>query len=56
MITWPTNSLGYLLQQNASLMTTNWVDATNTVAVNGTNNQVIVTPETGAIFFRLRHP
>ena len=56
LLSWPTNSVGFVLQQNSDLTTTNWVNATNTVSVAGTNSQVIMSPLDGAKFFRLVHP
>ncbi len=56
IIAWPTNTTGYVLQQNSDLATTNWVDATNPVTIVGSNKQVTITPLTGSGFFRLKSP
>jgi hypothetical protein len=55
-LNWPTNSTGFTLQQNSVVGTTNWVDATNSVNVVATNNQVILPALTVNNFFRLYHP
>lgn len=56
VIAWPTNFSGFVLQQNSDLGTTNWLSATNSVSVVGSNKQVTITPLTGSGFFRLFHP
>ncbi|NOS69498.1 MAG: hypothetical protein HOP33_06155 [Verrucomicrobia bacterium] len=56
LLSWPTNAAGFVLQQNSDLSTTNWLDATNTASVVGTNSQVIISPLNGTEFFRLVHP
>jgi hypothetical protein len=52
-LTWPTNFSEFVLQRNASLGTTNWSTATNSVMIMGTNKQVTITPLTGSDFCRL---
>ena len=49
-------SLGFYLQQNSNLASTNWVNVTNGVAIAGTNYQVAVPVTNGVSFFRLMHP
>lgn len=58
IIAWPSPSTGFTLQQNSNLDTTNsnWITATNTVTVAGSENQVTVSPLTGNQFFRLLQP
>lgn len=56
LVSWPTQAAGFVLQQNPFLTMTNWVDATNTVSVAGTNNQVLIPLAPGNHFFRLIHP
>jgi hypothetical protein len=56
LLSWPTNSVGFALQQNSDLTTTNWVNVTNSISLAGTNNQVIAEPFDGCNFFRLVHP
>ncbi len=56
VFTWPTAFTGFTLQQNSSLLATNWVNVTNTVSLVGTNNQVIIPTTSGNDLFRLQHP
>lgn len=55
-LAWPTNSAGYVLQQNSTLGTTNWVGVTNGVSIVGPNYQASIDTASGARFFRLQHP
>jgi hypothetical protein len=55
-LAWPTNDTSLILQQSASLTTTNWVPVTNTVTIVGTNNVVSISTLTGNGFFRLIRP
>lgn len=56
LVSWPSPSTGFTLQQNADLNTTNWVAAPQTVADNGTNKFIIVNPPAGNRFYRLFKP
>jgi hypothetical protein len=56
VVSWPSPSTGFTLQQNADLRTTNWVAAPQTVADNGTNKFIIVNPPAGNRFYRLFKP
>jgi hypothetical protein len=56
VVSWPTNSTGFVLQQNSILGTTNWVNTDHAVDVVGSQNQVIISPLTGDTFYRLFHP
>lgn len=56
VLSWPTNSVGFVLQQNSDLTATNWVNATNSVSVVVTNNEVILPQSNGNEFFRLKLP
>ncbi len=56
LLSWPANSLGFSLQQNAALNTAGWVPVTNAVSSVGTNNQVTVSRGPSGAFFRLVHP
>jgi hypothetical protein len=56
VVSWPSPSIGFTLQQNADLGTTNWVAAPQTVNDNGTIKFIIVNPPTGNRFYRLRWP
>ncbi len=51
-VSWPTNCLGWELQQQTDSLSTNWVDMAGTPFVNATN-----VPASGnSAFFRLRYP
>ena len=53
VLTWPTNFVGFSLQQNASLGTPNWLGAVEAVTTVGTNYQASIQTTNGARFFRL---
>jgi hypothetical protein len=56
LLSWPGSLLGYGLQQNADLTTTNWITVTNLPVVTNGQNQVAV-PVTGTKeFYRLVLP
>jgi len=56
LLTWPAPSYGFVLQQNTNLETTNWVNVTITPTVVTGQNQVIVSPANGTVFYRLKNP
>lgn len=56
VISWPSPSTGFNLQQNASLTTTNWGTPPQTVNDDGINRFIIVSPPTGKEFYRLSKP
>ena len=56
MLVWPYPSSGYVLQENADLGTSNWVDVTNPVNFIGGRNQVTLPAPAANNFFRLMHP
>ncbi len=56
MISWPSPSTGFSLQQNTSLETANWTTPTETITDDGTNKFIIVSPPVGNRFFRLISP
>jgi hypothetical protein len=56
LVSWPSPSAGFFLQQNSDLITTNWTRANLNFADDGTTKSVIVTPASGKRFFRLRYP
>lgn len=56
LLSWSTNSVGFVLQQNSNFTTTNWLDATNSISVAGTNHQVVLPLLEGKEFFRLKLP
>ncbi|MGH7943201.1 MAG: hypothetical protein ACREFR_19250 [Limisphaerales bacterium] len=51
---WPSDSTGFVLQQSGGLTAANWVDATNLVNVVGNENQAIISPASGNVFYRLK--
>ena len=54
VISWPSPSTGFNLQQNSDLTTTNWVTPSESVTDNGTVKYIMVNPPTGNLFFRLK--
>jgi hypothetical protein len=56
MISWPSPSAGFTLQQNVNLNTTNWTTPAETITDNGTNKFIIVNPPAGNRYFRLSYP
>ncbi len=57
VVAWPAPSTGFTLQQNTNLLiAAGWVNATNTVNVVGSENQIIVSPPTGNRYYRLYLP
>jgi len=56
IVAWPASSTGYSLQSNPILGTTNWSAVTNNVNIAGAENQVTISPPSGARYFRLWHP
>ena len=55
VVAWPLSSTGFNLEQNTDLKTGGWTSAGSPFTV-GSENQVIVTPPPGRLFFRLNHP
>ncbi len=55
LIWWPTNSPGFVLQQNPALGSTNWSNAAEAVDTAGTNYQATILTTNGPRFFRLLH-
>jgi hypothetical protein len=53
LISWPGAILGYVLQQNTDLTTTNWQNVANPVNVVSGQNQVVVPLSGNNQFFRL---
>ena len=56
IISWPSPSVGFVLQQNTNLTTTNWTDSILLVNDNGTTKSVTNSATAGNLFFRLWHP
>ena len=55
VVSWPTNALNFVLEQNSDLTTENWVTLTNQPTLNLSNlqNEVVITPSDSSSFFRL---
>jgi hypothetical protein len=59
VVSWPSASAGWSLQQNPDLTTTNWSPSGYSgygISDDGTNKSLTITPPTGNLFFRLLHP
>jgi hypothetical protein len=56
MVSWPSPSTGWNLQQNTDLTTANWTTPPETITDNGTIKYIIVNPPKGNLFFRLQSP
>ena len=55
LLYWPTNVLGYGIQQNTSLAPANWTGVTNDITTVAGTNQATITTLTNTRFFRLYH-
>jgi len=53
-VSWPASTVGFLLQSENVLSSVNWTDATNSVAVVGSENTVTNSVSNTNKFFRLR--
>ena len=58
VLSWPTNSINFMVQQNLDLSLTNWTDVTNSAELNLTNFQYELTVPliNGYGFYRLKTP
>ncbi len=56
VLSWPTNAVGYNLQQTAALNPSAWTNYVGTVTTSGTNRTVTLTTPSGRMFFRLSNP
>jgi hypothetical protein len=56
VISWPSPSTGFVLQQNSNPSTTNWTNSGFLINDNGTTRWVSNSPATGSLFFRLNNP
>jgi probable HAF family extracellular repeat protein len=55
IVSWPSPSLGFVLQENTNLANTNgWTNYGGTVSSNSTTLSVTLTPTTGQKFYRLK--
>jgi plastocyanin len=55
VLSWPSPSTGYELQQNANLATMNWTNSSFLISDNGTTKSA-TNSAAGSLFFRLSHP
>ena len=55
VVSWPSPSTGFILQQNIDLSSPNWVTAPQSVSDNGTTRFILVNPS-GNCFYRLFKP
>jgi hypothetical protein len=56
VVSWPSPSSGYSLQQNSAVNTTNWNTPPESITDNGTNKFIIVNLPTGNRLYRLLKP
>jgi hypothetical protein len=57
IISWPSASSGFVLQQNDNLATGSWTPANGlTISDDGTTKSITITSPAGNLFFRLFHP
>ena len=56
IVSWPSPSTGYSLQQNTNLKTANWVAPSESITDNGTSKFIIVNPPAGDRYYRLSKP
>jgi hypothetical protein len=56
IVSWPSPSTDFTLQQNSNLSTTNWVPPSETVNDNGTVKSIIVNPPLPNRVYRLFKP
>ena len=57
IVSWPSPSAGFQLQQNSSLAAANgWSTSGFTIADDGTNKSITISSPTGNLFFRLKNP
>jgi len=56
VVSWPSPSTGFSLQQNSDLNTSTWNAPPENITDNGTNKFIIVNPPAGNRFYRLFKP
>jgi len=54
IVSWPSPSTGFVLQETASLGNAAWTNVAQTPVDNGTNKTVTITPPVGNKFYRLK--
>jgi len=55
-VSWPNGAAGWLLEESPNLHPGSWAESTRPFDIIGTQKQVTITNQTGAYFFRLKHP
>ncbi len=53
VVSWPSPSTGFTLQQTSSLTTPNWAAPPQTVVDDGTTKSIVVNPPVGSRYYRL---
>lgn len=53
VVSWPSPSTGFVLQQNSDLTTPSWANAPQNPVDNGTTKSIVVNPPVGSLFYRL---
>jgi hypothetical protein len=56
IVSWPTNSVGFTLQESFASSGAPWTDITNGVSAVGEAYQFTISPATGSRFYRLKGP
>lgn len=56
VISWPSPSTGYVLQENSDLNTANWTTVGTSPSDNGTTRTVVISPPQGNHYYRLMQP
>jgi hypothetical protein len=56
VVSWPSPSTGFVLEQNAALEKTNWGSPSETIQDDGIRKSIVVSPPAGNRFFRLIKP
>jgi len=54
VVSWPSPSTGFFLQQSSDLTTTNWSTIGLVISDDGTNRSTVISPPLGNSFFRLK--
>jgi hypothetical protein len=56
LVSWPSPSTGFAIQQNGDLNTSNWTAPPEAITDNGTNKFILVSPPAGNRYYRLFKP
>jgi len=56
IVSWPSPSVGFVLEQNTNLATTNWLNFPGTINDNGIIKSAAINSTSGDLFFRLYYP